>query len=187
MAVGSAFLIYWPYGVGVDLTPFRKHYGGWLFAIMMISICFVAARVSRKFHASLVHRKANKTFHFTLIELQCWWSATEQKDGRIFTQMLADCNVLNLTNKPLFFHSVKLIKPRLKEKLLHSEIDVFQANLREIDYIPPFQTNRVRIRFHARTPVAKPGRNLKIVTDVMDRFGNKQRVKITLRDTKVKV
>lgn len=187
LAIGSAFLIYWPYNVGVDLTLFRKEYGGWLFAILVISLCFVVARVVRKLHDFLTHRKANPTFHFTPIELQCWWSATEQKDGRVFTQMLADCNVLNLTTKPLHFHSVKLIKPRLKENVIQSEINVFRANPSEIDYIPPFQTNRVRISFHVRTSVAKEGRDLKIVADVMDRFGNKQRIKIALRDIKLKV
>ncbi len=182
----TAILLYWPYKVGVNLDNFRSNYGEWLFAIMVICGCLVIAKVFKKVFSLLSINKTSQSFHFTPIDIHCYWAATEQKDGSIFTQIVADCNVLNLTSKSLSFHSAKLIKPRIpRNKLISSDISVF-ANSSKIDFIPPHETKKVRISVHARIKLGKDGKNLKASFDIVDRFGNKQRIKITLRDIHAK-
>ena len=184
LTTATAILLYWPYKVGVDLTNFLNTYGAWLFATMIICGCLFGAKIIKKIFSK---NKATKSFHFTPIEVNCCWAETEQKDGAIFTQIMADCDVLNLTSKNLRFHSVKLIKPKIpRNKLMSADISVIRAGSSNIDFIHPYETKKVKISVHLRAKVGKEGKNLITTFEVIDRFGNKQRIKIILRDIRAK-
>ncbi|MBN8543651.1 MAG: hypothetical protein J0M34_05245 [Alphaproteobacteria bacterium] len=181
IAVAMGMILFLPTTAGIDLTVIREAHGGWLFFAMVLCAALTFARILRELTAGFKKRKS-KNFILTPRPMQCWWHLAKQKDDSYITQIVADCDVLNLTSKGLRFHSMRLISPSLrKSEVVHSEIGIFDALKLGRDYILPSHTDWVRISIMVRQKLGNEDKPLKVALGIVDSHGLEHRIKILLR------
>ena len=183
LAIVSAFLLFSPYTLGIDLTPIRQNYGGWIFTVMAILGALTAAKMLR--HANHFFKSFGckpQNFIVTQRTMGCWWNTTKQSDESYMTQLVADCDVLNLATLPIQFHAIRLISPKAsKGDVIHTSLGLFRENQTGNAHIYPNKTDWVRLSVSVRQKLGVGNKALKVIFGVTDNLGKEQRVKLKLR------
>ncbi len=181
IALASTLILFSPYTFGIDLKPIRQSYGGWLLVILVLCFALVGAKILRLIFTPKA--KAKKNFILTPRPLQCWWHVARQGDGSYITQLVVDCDILNLTTNIMRFHSVRLISPKCKGEIVHADIGLFNKLKLGRDYTLPAHADWVRASLTVRQKLGRAAKPLKIVIGITDSLGIEQKIRLILRST----
>ncbi len=129
-----------------------------LFAIL--AICRFCDILVSYFIGYRTHLKTHKKFHLTPVVEQSFISAAKQPDGTIVTQVSAHLLAKNLTDRPLYLPSARLIKPKISGEHIQTMLLIKAPQSR--------MYGTVSISKHA-------------IPAITDDEGNEQRVKLPLR------
>ncbi len=181
VAIASAFVLFSTYTFGIDLGPIRQSWGGWLLVALAFCFSLLGAKIMR--YLSGPKSKQRRNFILTPHPQQCWWHVAQQKDGSYVTQLVADCDVLNLAPCAIRFHALRLISPKCKGEVVHADVGLFNKLNLGRDFIVPAHTDWVRTSIMIRQKLGSGSKPLKITIGITDSLGIEQKIKLTLRAT----
>ncbi len=170
-----------------------KEFDSWLVvAVVLFNILAISRAISlvaRAVHGLGMARAARRTFHLSSDGMQSFWATVRQEDDSTTTQIVVRFAAKNLTDAPLGLMSVRLIKPKIRGEIVHTDVmvravdsnlygDVAHSGHRvpAKDILPA--TTSIIIR---GVPRQVPGGTLTLALGITDENGNEQHLKLALK------
>jgi hypothetical protein len=111
---------------------------------------------------------------------QCWWHLAKQQDDSYVSQITLDIEAANLTDHPVRIVKARLIRPKAKGELLHSEVLLPAAGSPYHSHnhaVPPHGTVTASLHMMVRGTLASQGKPLHVTLGITDQFGDEYRLK----------
>ncbi len=132
---------------------------------------------------------AHHRFHVTAVPQQSHWSCSKQSDDSLVTQVSAHLLIKNRTEDPLALASARLIGPRIRGEIVHSDVSVravdrnMYGSAAVSGYtIPPNMSLPASVVIMIRgVPWRKPDKEVRATIGVTDDEGHEERITIRMR------
>lgn len=133
-------------------------------------------------------KEANRRFHVTPIEQQCYWGASKQRDNSIVTQVNVHCMIKNRSPERLHIMGARLVKPKIKGEVLPGLVVTRAPNSATYGtphvsghFIAPGETLPVSATILIRGVPSQKAGLMRSCVEFSDADGHRERVKINLR------
>jgi hypothetical protein len=126
LALAGYAVLYLPAFGGIDPTGFRTQWGVWVWIeAVTFSILTLAQGLDvavAGYRARRATAEARRALRLVPRHRQCWWHLAKQQDDSYVSQITLDIEAANLTDHPVRIVKARLIRPKAKGELLHSEV-----------------------------------------------------------------
>ncbi|MDI1347131.1 MAG: hypothetical protein PSV22_24030 [Pseudolabrys sp.] len=184
LALAGYAVLFLPAFGGVDVIPFRREWGVW---VWVEAVTFTVLAVTRGVDAAV---RAYRAYRQRIIgkpslrlvprHRQNWWHLAKQKDGSFITQISMDVEVANLTDLPVRLVKARLIHPRSKGLLVSSDVTLPQEGSpyhSDKHVVPPQDSATASVHLMARGALVTQSKTMKVTIGITDQFGYEYRLK----------
>jgi hypothetical protein len=129
--------------------------------------------------------RRRRRFHATQVGGRGLWGTAVQKDGSTVIQFTFDLLVKNLTDEPLRFVRVRLMRPRIKGKIIHEHMDSgirVKSGPTRGSLVPPREAQQIFIGASYRGTWKVKMADVPAVFALVDDEGREQRVRVDLHN-----
>jgi hypothetical protein len=182
LALAGYAILFVPSFGGIDIEPFRRQWGSW---IWLESVTFTILTGARLVETAIVfyrHNRAEKSsrrsLRFVPLPRQNRWHLAKQHDDSFISQIHVDVQASNLSDHPLQIIKVRLIRPRAQ--LVHADAMLPAAGSPYHSHrhpIPPRGTVETSLHIMARGVLARQGKPIRVTIGVTDQYGEEYELK----------
>lgn len=182
LALAGYAILFVPSFGGIDIEPFRRQWGSWLWVESITFTILAGARIVetaiefyRKDRAEKLGRRA---LRFVPLQRQNWWHLAKQQDDSFISQIHVDIQASNLSDHPVQIVKVRLIRP--SAQLVHAEAMLPATGSPYHSHrhpIPPRGTVQASLHIMARGRLARQGKSIRISIGVTDQYGEEYKLK----------
>jgi hypothetical protein len=189
LAVASGLLLFFPPIAALAPAVARP----WIVVLGVVFGVLAVARATGALIQRISVWKASadsrRRFHLMSDPQQSHWSSSKQPDDSVITQVAARLLVKNRTSGPLALVQARLITPRVRGEIVHSDVSVravdrniYGSAAHSGHTIPPGMSLPVSVTIMIRgVPWRKMDSRVRAIIAVTDDEGHEQRVAIDMR------
>jgi hypothetical protein len=184
LALTGYAVLFAPAFGGIDPAGFRTQWGIWVWIeALTFSILTLARALDAGVTGYSVYRKtveARRALRLVPRHHQCWWHLAKQHDDSFVSQISADIEVANLTDRPVRIVNARLIRPRTKGELLDATVMLPEAGSpyhSDKHAVPPHDTATASLHIMVRDALAPQGKPIHVTFGITDQFGDEYHLK----------
>ena len=187
LAASAYAILFVPAFAGVDPTALRQTWGPWVWAwavaFTTLSVVGGIDRGVQVLKTRAATRRERRSLQLVPLDHQRWWHLAKQQDGSFISQISLNCQVTNLTGRPVQIVKTRIIRPKSKAQ------SFVTLPIQGSPYHSPthpvlgHDTVEASVNVMAHRLLGRQGKPIRVTLGLTDQFGEEYRLKNLIIET----